>query len=194
MKTIKLIYNGLGRYDDASAFVMANNSIEIKTELPNVNGEFFFIAENGGRTFKKFLQRDKTITLDNLTAGELTAEVKHYVKGMLVKVYKIEPLILCEVDGNLTGTPEIAVLSKSIGKLEQTIAEIKENAEKREKELESVIENLKTNLYALIRFAYSDFNLNTFLDGGTYEDFVGRFGFELTEEEKNQLFGGIEND
>ena len=108
MKLITIKSNGLGRYDDVSPFVMTDGKLELKVVLPVSNGEFFFIAENNEVKFKKVLAEDGRVHLDGLTAGELKAEVKHYLKGELIKCYKIEPLILKEVDCNLSGTPEIA--------------------------------------------------------------------------------------
>lgn len=194
MKTIIIKSNGVGRYDDVSPFIIADNKLEIKTELPELSGEFFLIAENNGKIHKRFLQRGKSITLEKLDAGELTAEVKHYVKGVLVKTYKIEPLILREVDGNLNGTPEITALRQETSALREILANEKQCAKEREEKLLKAIGELKENMFALVLFAYTDFKFNVFLEGGSREEFLTKFGFKLTEEQINKIFGGKEND
>ena len=50
MRLIKLKSNGLGRYDDVSPFLVTDNKLEIKVELPGFNGEFYLITENNGKT------------------------------------------------------------------------------------------------------------------------------------------------
>ena len=194
MKTISLKSNGTGRYDDVSPFIVADNKLEIKTELPNTNGEFFFISENNGTTIKKFINRDKSIMLDGLTAGELNAEIKHYLKGVLIKTYKVEPLIICEVDGTLTGTPEIEELRREIAAMREILATEQTKAEEREKELTAREENLNVNISAIIRFAFADYQNNVYLGGGTVDQFVKEYGFNLTTEEIKNISRSKEND
>lgn len=177
MKTITIKSNSLGRYDDVSPFTIADGKIELKVNLPMFNGEFFFIAENNEAKFKKVLSEDGMVTLYGLTAGELKAEVKHYLKGNLIQSYKIEPLILRAVDGNLSGTPEIAALRRDTDALAKSLAELKQALEKREK-----------TLAALFRFAFIDYKNNIFLTGGSLADFLKEFSFELTEEEVKEIF------
>lgn len=181
MKTITLKSNSLGRYDDVSPFIIADGKIEIKVNLPAINGEFFFIAENNEAEFKKVLSGDGRVMLDGLTAGELKAEVKHYLKGNLIQTFKIEPLILQAVDCNLSGTPEIASLRCDADTLVKSLAELKTALEERVKALQS-------NIAALLRFAYADYKDNIFLAGGSVEEFLKEFGVELSEEESKEIF------
>lgn len=197
MKKIKLKSNGLGRYDDVSPFMVTDNKLELKIELPNFNGEFYLVAENNGKFFKKLLLPGERVMLDKLTAGELQAEVKHYFKGELIKTYKVEPLILKEVEGSLSGTPEITALRVSIAELANSFDKYKEGAGKCFEEYKKASEEreakLEKNLLALMRFAIKDYENNVYLDGGSVEKFICEFGLELTEEEINSI-KGEEND
>lgn len=129
----------------------------------------------------------KSKVVDNLNhppyneAGELKAEVKHYLKGELIKCYKIEPLILREVDCNLSGTPEIAALRQKTDALAKSLTEVETASEERSKEFNA-------KLAALLRFAYADYKDNIYLTGGSAEEFLKEFGFELSEEEHKEIF------
>lgn len=173
-KSIILKSNGLGRYDDVSPFIIVDGILELKVNLPAFNGEFFFIAENNGASFKQVIPESGVVVLDGLTVGELKAEVKHYLKGNLIQSFKIEPLILRAVDCNLSGTPEIVELTQSLKELKQAL-------EEREKKLNA-------KFAALLRFAYTDYHNNVFLSGGSLADFLKEFGLKLTEEEIKEIF------
>jgi len=199
MKTIKFNQNGTGRYDDVSPFILADGKLEIKIALPQLSGEFFFIAENNGKQFKKVIPQDGVIALDGLTAGELTAEVKHYLKGVLIKNYKVEPLILREVDGSLSATPEfielqavISALKAELAALAHTVAQEKQAAEKRTEVLNEWSAHVNIKLDALMNFAYDDYSKNVYLSGGDVEQFCKEYGFE-TKEEKF-ITGGKDNE
>lgn len=194
MKVIKLKSNGLGRYDDVSPFLVTDNRLEIKVELPSFNGEFYLITENNGKTEKRLLPRDGTVAIERLTAGELNASVKHYLKGALIREYKVEPLLLKEADGNLSALPELAELKAELNGLERQYAALSEDLSKYKEETNAQSERLNKNVSALIRFAYKDYNTNVFLGGGTADEFVNGFGFALGEEEIKLLNGGNKND
>lgn len=194
MKTIKLKSNGLGRYDDVSPFLVTDNRLEIKVELPNFNGEFYLITENNGRTEKRLLPRDGTVAIERLTAGELNASVKHYLKGALIREYKVEPLLLKEADGNLSALPELAALKSALAELGREYAALSADFSKYKEETNAQSEKLNNNVSALIRFAYKDYNTNVFLGGGTAEEFLKKFGFALGEEEIKLFNGGNKND
>jgi len=202
MKTIKMKSNGVGRYDDVSPFMVADNELELKIELPNFNGEFFLVAENNGVTVKRSVPQDGVLTLGGLTAGELNAEVKHYLKGTLIRVYKIEPLLLKEVDGTLSAMPEIADLRREIAGIVKGFNEYKEsvlsafNAVKDDialyrARLEEQICDVERNTAALIRFACDDYTSNVYLGGGTVEEFKEKYGLNPTD---FKIKGDEEND
>ena len=190
MKVIQLKSNGIGRYEDVSPFIITDNKLTLKIVLPPMSGEFYLSTENGEISETILLPRDGVITLENLRAGELCAEVKHYFRGELIKRYQVEPLVLKEADSSLLGTPEIAALRRDLTMLEETLAAEREMALKREYELDTANKNLS----ALIRFAYADYRANVYLGGGSVEKFINEFGLDLTEEQKKEIFGGMEND
>ena len=166
----------------------------MKISLPAVNGEFYLVAEINGNKIKRFIPCDGEMYIDGLSAGELRAEVKHYLKSELVKGYKVEPLILKEVDGKLLAEPEIIAMCREIGELKKTIAaerkavaELKESYKSNIEEHGEQMKKLRTNLFALTAFAYSDYRKNVYLGGENIEGFCKEFGFELTDEEKKIL-------
>ncbi len=181
MRTIKLNSKGTGRYDDVSPFIVTDKKLELQIELPSFNGEFYLVYEINGKTDKRLLFRSGQIVLDNLSAGELKAAVKHYIKGELIKTYTVEPLLLKEVDETLSALPEIEELRRSIAAVERALGEYKQTVAEREKEreeaLETRINGFEANLLALRRFAYKDYQNNVYLGGGTEEDFIKEFGF-----------------
>lgn len=201
MKTIILKSNGLGRYDDVSPFIITDNVLRLKVELPNFNGEFYLVTEVNGAVQKRLLPLDDAITLENLTAGELNAEVKHYLKGALIKSYKVEPLLLKEVDGSLSGMPEIEALNRRICAVErdfkefkQAVEESKQKQEERARELVKRLEKVETNLLALVRFAFKDNTENPYLQGGTLDKFMEEYGFTLSEEQIKLIKGDKGNE
>ena len=198
MRTIKLKPNGVGRYDNVSPFIVTDNRLELQVELPNFNGEFYFVYEIGGKTDKRLLPRSGQIILENLMAGEFNAEVKHYIKGEQIKVYNVEPLLLKEADGTLSAIPEIEELKRHICAVERELKEykqvVKDEQAKCDKALSAWQKNIETNMLAFVQFAYKDYTENVYLSGGTVQDFINEFGFELTEEQIKRLKGEKEDD
>ena len=201
MKTIILKSNGLGRYDDVSPFIVTDNKLELKVELPNFNGEFYLVADLGGAVQKRLLPRDGIITLENLTVGELNAEVKHYLKGALIKTYKVEPLLLKELDGTLSAMPEIEALNHRICAVERDFKEFKQAVEEsnqqqaeREKELVNRLDKAEANMLAIVRFAFKDNTENPYLDGGTLDKFMEDYGFTLSEKQIKLIKGDKGNE
>lgn len=196
MKRITLKPIGVGRYDDVSPFIITDTALELCIAVPNVNGEFYFAAENNGKSYYKLIPKGGLITLPDLTAGELCGEVTHYLKGERVKNYKIEPLIIKEADGTLTAEPEFAALKakldgveKAFGEFRKAAAEEAETRKTREKTLADRIARIEGNLLALAKFAYEDYNASVYLEGGTAEKFTEAFGLRLTDEELEIIKG-----
>ncbi len=194
MKTIILKPNGIGRYDDVSPFILADGKFGLNIVLPNVNGEFYLIVENNGTTQSHELLRDGAVTIENLSAGVLNAEIKHYLKGELIKTYKVEPLILKEVDATLSATPEIADLERVSAELRNTVAEQKRVFDEQIAALSEALENERRKVAALVKFAYADYENNVYLGGGSLEQFLKEFGFRLSEEEINAIKGVEKNE
>lgn len=198
MKQIKLKPSGVGRYDNVSPFIITDNKLELQVELPNFNGEFYFVYELNNKTEKRLLPHSGQLLLENLEAGEFKAAVQHYLKGELIKTYTVEPLLLKEVDGTLSALPEIEELTRHICAVERDFKEYKqevgEEQSKRDMELAEWQKNVEANLLALVRFAFKDYKENIYLNGGTVEDFIKDFGFILTEEQIKSLKGEKEDD
>lgn len=190
MRTIQLKPNGVGRYDNVSPFIVTDNRLELQITLPNFNGEFYLVYEINGKTNKRLLPRSGQLILEDLAAGEMYAEVQHCLKGETVKTYKVEPLLLKEVDGTLSALPEIEELRRSIGAVERAFNEYKESAEKRISALSAKfaerLEIAEKNVQALRRFALKDYQNNVYLSGGTEEDFIKEFGFTEKGEENDE--------
>lgn len=187
MKIIKLKPNDVGRYDNVSPFIITDNRLELQIDFPNYNGEFYLVYEINGKTDKHLLPRSGQIVLENLTAGQFNAEVKHYVQGELIKTYKVEPLLLKEVDSALSALPEIEELNRYICAVERDFKEYKQATI-------VALERAEKNLLALARFAFKDYENNVYLNGGTMQDFVNEFGFELTEKQIKIIKGEKEDD
>lgn len=189
MKTIQF-NNGIGRYDDVSPFVLTEGKLELKIKLPKMNGEFYLIAENNGKKDRQIINPEDGNILIGLTEGELNVEVKHYLRGELIKTYKVEPLILKQVYDTLSGTPEIALLLQRTEMLDKSIARERLRID----ELYIERSRQERNLLALIKFAYTDYVSNVYLSGGSVDKFIREFGFDLTEEERKFVEGETEND
>lgn len=186
MKIINLYTNGLGRYNDVSPFIIADNALTLKIIFPNYNGEFYLIANNNGEITKKLIPVNGIVALDDLHAGILNAEVKHYIQGELIKSYRIEPLLLKEVDGTISALPEIEALKQRLASLEEVVAESETAAQKAREELTERINGAEADIGALTKFAYEDFKENIYLGGGGKEEFTKTYGLEVPEENETE--------
>ncbi len=187
MRIIQLKPNGVGRYDDVSPFMITDNMLELETDLPPLNGEFYITTENNGVKSTRLISRSGTVVIDSLTAGELNAEVRHYLKGTLIKTYKIEPLLLIEADGNINAEPEIAALRRENAKLREEVVECAATAEIRAK-------RERGTFAALLKVVWALYQTNIYLDEMSFERFADIYGFKLTDAEIKLIKGEKEND
>lgn len=178
MKTITIKSNGIGRYDDISPFLVTDKKLDIKVELPNLSGEFYLIAQNNGKTYKKYLPGNRQVSLEELTAGELQIKIVHYLKGVRIVSYEVEPLMLIEADATIEGTPEIAQLQSDATALKTSITDLQKS-----------VTQMEANIFALIRFAFKDYSENVYLSGGSLDDFIKEYGFILSNEQINVIKG-----
>lgn len=176
MKTITIKNGRIGRYDDVSPFLVESGALELKFELPEVSGEFFFVTELNGISEKKFIPHGGTVTLSDLSAGELCAEIKHYLRGTLIKSYKVEPLILKEVDGSLAGTPEIERLRSENERLRNELNALSEALEGAKEAAKA--ENKRRD-EAFLSFAYAVYENSPLLNGRglTFAEFAEALGY-----------------
>lgn len=196
MRSIKLKSNGLGRYDDVSPFLVTDKKLGLKIELPNFCGEFYFVAELNNTTIRKLIPADGRVTLDDLSAGELTAEVKHYMRGELIKTYKVEPLLLKEVDGAVSAIPEIELLTGEIALLTRETNALRERTEALEKQREEDNDAIECAVgglvYALLAYSYAEYENDVQLNarGLSIEELAEVLGLStkgLSEEEIEEI-------
>lgn len=183
MRTITIKSKGLGRYDDVSPFLVESETLELKILLPNLNGEFFFVSElNGKNGGAKLIPPSGVITLTGLEAGELHAEVKHYLRGERIETYKVEPLLLKAVDTQLSATPEIAFL---MGECQA----MRKKLEAAEKSLAETEKHNRERDIALLSYAWADYQNNVQLNAKNLSllDFAGALGYDFTKEELEQI-------
>ena len=182
MRKIKLKSNGLGRYDNVSPFLIESGALALEIYLPDKSGEYYLVSELNGKEKVQRIIRGSSVTLSDLETGELKAAVKHYLRGELIEVYKIEPLLLKAVDTQLSATPEIAFL----------MGECKAMREKLEAAEKSLAETEKHNRerdIALLSYAWADYQNNVQLNAKNLSllDFAGALGYDFTKEELEQI-------
>lgn len=187
MRSITIRSDRVGRYDDVSPFLVERGDLELKIELPEKSGEFYFTFELNGKIGKPiYIPRGGTIVVGELSAGELRAEVKHYLRGTLLEVYKVEPLLLKAVESGLSATPEIALLTgevetlkKETETLKKSLTEERENARKAVREL----------VLSFLSYAYAEYVCDVQLNARSLsaEEFARALGYELSKEELEEI-------
>ncbi len=191
MRTITLKSTGVGRYDDVSPFLITDRELPLKIALPDFNGEFYLVYENVVERVKRIIPENGELTLKGLAAGEFRAEVKHYLKGEIIKTYKVEPLILKEADGSLAAEPEMAELRHLYAELKEELAAERVRTEglysalteehKRADGLTERLEATERTVAGLVKFAKDDYKNNVYLGGGSAEEFNEKYGFAESE-------------
>lgn len=194
MKRIRLKPNGIGRYDDVSPYIIADGKLKVQIALPNFNGNFYIITENRGSIIKKLVPLDGIIELDNLSAGELNAEVRHYLKGEIIKTYKIEPLLLKELEGVITVIPEIEELNRRLCGCKRSFEVFKSKMDEYLLRLEKDLKFYKNKLLALVRFVSVISTENPFVGEDAVEKFVVKFCDGFSKEDTNFIKGENGND
>ncbi len=182
MRKIKLKSNGLGRYDNVSPFLIESGALALEIYLPDKSGEYYLVSELNGKEKVQRIIRGSSVTLSDLETGELKAAVKHYLRGELIEVYKIEPLLLKAVDTQLSATPEIAFL---MGECQA----MREKLEAAEKSLTEAEKHNRERDIALLSYAWADYQNNVQLNAKNLSllDFAGALGYDFTKEELEQI-------
>lgn len=188
MRTITIKSKGLGRYNDVSPFLVENGELKLKIALPNKSGEFFFVCELNGKKCGIYPIFNGEVVLAGLLAGELKAEVKHYLRGELVETYRVEPLLLKSVETKLSATPEIAFLTAECKDLRDKSEAVATEAERQADETEKRIRAVEL---AFLAYAWADYQNNVQLNAKNLSlaDFAAALGYRLTEEEFEQING-----
>lgn len=184
MRIITIKSHGLGRYDDVSPFLVESGTLELKINLPNFHGEFFLVTElNGKNGGAKQIPREGTVTLTGLEAGELHAEVKHYLRGELIETYKVEPLLLKAVDTKLSATPEIALLMAEREILREELEAVEKWQEKAVDYADEMNKRNHRRDVAFLAFAYAEYQNDLQLNAKSlsFEDFAAVLGYSVEE-------------
>lgn len=194
MRSITIKSDRVGRYDDVSPFLVEREDLELKIELPEKSGEFYFAFELNGKIGKPiYIPRGGTIVVGELSAGELRAEVKHYLRGTLLEVYKVEPLLLKAVERGLSATPEIALLTDKIalltGKTEELKKETEELKESLTEERENARKAVRELVLSFLSYAYAEYVFDVQLNARSLsaEEFARALGYELSKEELEEI-------
>lgn len=190
MKTITINQNGLGRYDDVSPFLVEKGSLDLSFSLPRQSGDFYFAAELNGKSLgARLIPLDGKVSIKELESGDLTAKVHHYLRGTLIRTYKVEPLLLKRVEETLEGTPEIIALRAKDSYFEAKIAWLEERLHTAHERAEKAEEKLKTLGRAFLAFAFAEYEgdvqLNT--KGLSFREFMKELGYGLGEFSEEEI-------
>lgn len=184
MRTITLKSNGIGRYDDVSPFLVESSTLELKFNLPNFHGQFFLVTElNGKNGGTKQIPKEGTVKLTGLEAGELKAEVKHYLRGELIETYKVEPLLLKAVDTNLSATPEIALLTAEGEIMREELNAIEEWQRRAKEQADEMNKRNHRRDVAFLAFAYAEYQNDLQLNAKSlsFKEFASSLGYPAEE-------------
>lgn len=70
----------------------------IDVGLPKLSGRFYFVGELGGYHFSKEVTNGCLVfQKDQLTVGEIKGSVVHLYKGIRIREYTVEPLIVTTI-------------------------------------------------------------------------------------------------
>lgn len=199
MRTVTIKSGCIGRYDDASPFLLESGVLDLNIVLPSTVGEFFLVSKLNGKikAEKTFIRRGEPIRL-NVEPGELLMEVKHYLRGAIVESIKVEPLLIKEVDGTVYAFPEIKTIHSTIENLKKDLADQKKEfdefkksyeqfvaeSEKQEKRHnEMILKEIDAVRVALLRFSWACYRADVFLNTKNLneKEFVRLLGFEPDE-------------
>lgn len=186
MRTVTIKHGRSARYDDGSPFILQSGAFELLISLPAVSGEFYLVTDMNGKKATQRIPEDGVVTVE-VEAGELKSEVKHYLRGVEVARYPVEPLIIKSVDERLTAFPEIADLYARAKALQSA----SEAQEKRMTEEETAHRKWQEAAKAaahrgdivFLSYAYAEYQNDVQLNEKnlTAEEFIIALGFSLDE-------------
>lgn len=186
MRTVTIKHGRSARYDDGSPFILQSGAFELLISLPAVSGEFYLVTDMNGKKATQRIPKDGVVTVE-VEAGELKAEVKHYLRGVEVASYPVEPLIIKSVDDRLTAFPEIADLYNRA----EALKRVSEAQEKRLTEEEAAHRKWQEEAKAaahrgdivFLSYAYAEYQSDVQLNEKnlTAEEFIVALGFSLHE-------------
>ena len=90
---------GLSRYDSPVLYLTDDEHTVIDVSLPKLSGRFYFVGELGGYHFSKEVTNGCLVFQKaQLTVGEIRGSVVHLYKGIRIREYTVEPLIVTTID------------------------------------------------------------------------------------------------
>lgn len=202
MRTITIKSGQMGRFDNGSPFLVEEGALGLKFLLPQGSGEYFFVWQNafegGQRVGTLQIPKSGEISLADLLPGELRATVKHYLHGELIGQYKIEPLLLKEVEGSISATPELTEILYEIEAIKRALtdrdeAEEKRAAEEAERRATAAAEEEKRAaaqravLIRILAYAWALHESNLSLRDGTLKDFISALGLDAYNFSEDEL-------
>ena len=186
MRTITIKNGRSARYDDGTPFILQSGKFELHILLPAVSGEFYLVSDMNGKKSTQRIQANGVVAVD-VEAGELKAEVKHYLRGVEVASYPVEPLIIKSVDERLTAFPEIADLYARVEALQSALEAqekrmIEEGTAHRKWQEAAKAAAHRCDI-AFLSYAFAEYQNDVQLNEKnlTAEEFIVALGFSLDE-------------
>lgn len=193
MKTVTIKQGCLGRYDDVSPFLVESGTLALHFVLPRVSGEFYLAvlcSYDGGKNQQTIkIPAAGDIELSGLQAGELHAEVKHYLRGELIETFPVEPLIIKNVEESVRAFPEIEALQEQINKMQRSSEERERKDAEEVKELRKTLHELQA---AFLAYAWAEYQSDIQLNGKSlpFAQFIIALGYnpeQFSEEEIKKI-------
>ncbi len=117
MRTIT-VKNRIGRYDDASPFVVGSDDLELRiNHLCGINGKVVVVVKSGDKRLTLDMHGGAVVIPNSFlqgTSGELTLNVARYIDGQCADEIVVEPLRIKQAEMTLTLDPVIAALEQAI--------------------------------------------------------------------------------
>jgi len=114
-KQIKLFYN-IGTYIDCSKIISVGEHIEFTLDYERPPGsKLLFCASNGSITKKGVIENNKfTLEADFVKLGKLSLKIEVEFLGNIVKSFKVEDLIVQELNEQIEVIPQIVDMENKI--------------------------------------------------------------------------------
>lgn len=157
MKTVNIKLHGIGRYEDKSPFLIANEDLTLKlNNLPKLTGEFYYSAKLNGKEHKVKLKDDTVILpVSYLEPGRLEASVQFYNHGHKLSEYIIDPLLISKPDNILSAEPQLSALESSLRALREDYENYVKAAEERIEVLQAKLTAFKSEVTGEVTKAIS---------------------------------------
>lgn len=125
------LYQNFGKYVDGNIYPLTDENLIIKVNHSKIDGEqMFFIMKNDKESKKGIILNDEfIINRDFLRIGKLSIKIEIVILGNVVKTYKVEDLIIKEINGEIKSIPEIDNMRIEINDMRERLIETNKNVE-----------------------------------------------------------------